>query len=89
MKERDRSERRGGSKGKEERGRSQHALRDEEGEKEGIGGGRTVLTEVTCTPSESMLGSFGESATGQTDTWPLRGSRTRPEIKEEAAEEGS
>ena len=32
--------------------------------------------------------SSGESAMGQTEGWPWRGSRIRPEMKDEAAEDG-
>ena len=35
-----------------------------------------------------MIGSESSSAMGRIDSWPWRGSRIKPEMKDDAAEEG-
>lgn len=49
----------------------------------------TVLTLVIYAGMSSRIGSSALSAMGQTLSMPWRGSRIRPEMKDEAAEEGA
>ena len=48
----------------------------------------TVFVRERKTGMLSRIGSSGEEAMGQVDRWPCIGSRIRPEMNDEAAEEG-